>query len=111
MFVPSSSYKRKETSHGKGTIKDVILDDGHLYGLLQFAKSYFKKGDTLEPHSHESMSEVFFIKHGKVKVTYFDEIFTANTGDSFYIKAKMEHSFEFVEDTDMIYFCLEDNHK
>lgn len=110
MYIPKSSYQKKETSHGEGTVKEVILDDSHLPGLLQFAKSYFKKGQLLELHFHESMNEVFILNYGKVRVTYSDEVFTANAGDSFYFKALAKHSLEFIEDTEMIYFCLEDTH-
>lgn len=108
MYISKSSYKRLPTAHGKDTLKYVILDKSHLPNLLQFAKSYFNKGDKLESHQHESMSEVFYVSAGKVKVKYGKNIFIAETGDSFYLKAKMEHSFEFLADTEFIYFNLED---
>jgi quercetin dioxygenase-like cupin family protein len=108
MYIPKSNYSKKETAHSKDTIKDVILDKTHLQHLLQFAKSYFKKGQILESHSHDSMSEVFYVERGKVKVHINDNEFTAQCGDSFYIKAKSSHCFEFLEETELIYFCLED---
>ena len=108
MYIPKTSYIRKETSHGKDTVKEVIIDKTHLPGLLQFAKSNFFQGQTLEPHFHESMSEVFYVVKGSVKVTYNGQTFVSKSGDSFFVKARKKHSFIFLEDTEFIYFCLED---
>lgn len=81
----------------------------YLPYLLQLAKSSFKKCQKLKPHSHESMSEVFYIVIGTVKVVNGDESFIAKEGDSFYLKARILHSFDFIEDTEMIYFNIEDH--
>lgn len=108
MHIPKTDYQRKPTAHGENTIKEVILDKSHLPHLLQFAKSYFKKGDSLDSHSHDSMSEIFYVPKGKVRVIYGEVTFIANEGDSFYLKAKIKHRFDFIEDTEFIYFCLED---
>lgn len=109
MHIPKSKYDQKPTSHGEDTVKDIILDNTHLPGLLQFAKSYFKKGQRLKPHSHISMNEVFYILKGSIKVVAGDESFIAKEGDSFYIRTKVIHSFDFIENTEMIYFNLEDH--
>ncbi|MCF8356411.1 MAG: cupin domain-containing protein [Melioribacteraceae bacterium] len=109
MHIPKSKYEIKSSYHGTGKIKNVILDETHLPHLLQFAKSYFRKGQSLKAHNHVSMAEVFYIASGTVKVVEGDKSYIAKEGDSFYIRAKVIHSFDFIENTEMIYFNLEDH--
>jgi quercetin dioxygenase-like cupin family protein len=106
MLIKRKNYIRKKNSHQEGFYKEVILSNGIVPNLLQFAISKFKKGDKIEPHSHVSMSEVFFILKGKVKVYCGSNNFIAEKEDTIFIATGRIHYFHFLEDSELLYFNI-----
>jgi len=80
-----------------------------LPNLTQLATAEFKKYDLVEPHVHQAMTEVFYIEYGKLKATLDSDSFIAVTGDVIVARAKTRHSFQFIENTKLVYFGLVDN--
>jgi len=96
-------------NHLSNSKKKVYLKGGLLPNLIQFATAEFKKDDSVEPHEHQTMTEVFYVEYGKMAVTLNNESFLATTGDVVVAKVKIIHSFRFLENTKLVYFGLVDN--
>jgi len=108
MLFQKENYQLKSVSHNNNLIKRVILDNNSLPNLLQFAIAEFDSGEIIKPHSHVSMSEVFYVLSGKVQVIYNSENYIAKVGDSFLIRANNIHKLYFIENTELLYFSLLD---
>jgi len=80
-----------------------------LPNLTQLATAEIKKYDSVEPHNHQTMTEVFYVEYGKLKATLDNDSFIAVTGDVIVARAKTRHSFHFIENTKLVYFGLVDN--
>lgn len=107
MIIKSKDQQTITTSHGKH-LKKVILGKEIVPPLLQFACSEFKRGDIIEKHSHDSMTEVFYILNGKLEILLENKTQVIEKGDCVVIRAKESHSFNFLEKTEFIYFSLSD---
>jgi mannose-6-phosphate isomerase-like protein (cupin superfamily) len=51
-------------SHNPSIRKQVMLENGDLENLTNFAQARFAPGDVAAAHSHADMSEVFFVEAG-----------------------------------------------
>ncbi len=105
-FIKTGDVVKKPVSHLKDKVKEVILQDGEIPGLLQFARAKFNKGDEIESHSHESMYEVFYVIRGEVNVSGNGKSEVAREGDTFVVPPLQNHSLAFNQETEMIYFNI-----
>ena len=103
-FIRSNKLIKKPISHQKDKYKEVILQEGEIPGLLQFARSKFKKDDEIAGHFHESMIEVFYILNGEVSVSDGNKKSIVKKGDTFVVYPLQEHSLKFNEESELIYF-------
>lgn len=55
-------------SHNPSIRKRVMLGNGDLTNLTNFAQARFAPGDVAAAHSHADMSEVFFVESGSGKI-------------------------------------------
>ena len=95
-------------NHLTNATKKVYLKSGVVNNLMQFASAEFKKMDFIEPHMHNTMTEVFYVEFGKIKVTLNNDSFIVNTEDVFVVSSKVIHSFKFIENTKIVYFGIND---
>jgi len=82
---------------------------------LQVGKHWYKSGDRIKPHRHisvkiertDALQEVLYIEKGKVRITFYSDDDQSidqkelTAGDTI-ILMNGGHSFEFVEETEMI---------
>ena len=116
--------KAERIQHHKDTIAVVIcnhpIEPGvHFYSknedTLQVGRQLRAKGEKTKPHRHlpvkiereEMLQEVLYIEKGKVKVIFYDDQWKEidsrimNGGDMILL-IKGGHSFEFLEETEMV---------
>jgi mannose-6-phosphate isomerase-like protein (cupin superfamily) len=46
----------------------VLLEAGDGPGLTNFSQAIFRPGDRVADHTHEDMSEVFFVREGRGRI-------------------------------------------
>jgi mannose-6-phosphate isomerase-like protein (cupin superfamily) len=59
-----SSIEPTAVSHNQAIKKRVMLSEGELANVIQFAQSVFPVGAVAEKHVHKDMGEVFFVESG-----------------------------------------------
>ncbi|MHB1688935.1 MAG: cupin domain-containing protein [Ignavibacteriaceae bacterium] len=67
----------------------------------------FQTGDSVEKHFHESMFEIFFLIKEELLVIEDDKITKVSPGDTFVVSPKQNHSFEILQNSELIYFNIE----
>ena len=105
-FIRKNELIKQSVSHQNDKFKEVILKNGEIPGLLQFAKSKFNIGDKIEEHVHESMYVIFYVLKGEVIVMDDEEKVIANEGDTFVIYPLQKHSLRFNKKTELMYFNI-----
>ena len=55
-----------KVNHISESTKKIYLESGIVDSLIQLASADFKKGERVEPHFHETMTEVFYIVSGEM---------------------------------------------
>lgn len=108
MIIKFKEAEKQESSHITGKFKEVIIGNNIIPHLLQFAKAKFDKGEVIEIHNHLTMNEVFYILKGKIFLNLDNREFTLNAGDTFIVFKHKNHYLKFLEDTELLYFNLED---
>lgn len=75
---------------------------------------FFNEGKKCSWHFHKIKDEVFYVKSGKIKVTYSDsdDIEKANSivlepGDKFHVYVGLRHQMEAIDDTELFEFSTE----
>ena len=86
MLKKAYSYIKKKLSLEEDIYKFVILNNEVIPNLLLFALNKFEEAIYIKPHSHPTMSEVFYIKKGKVNFNINDDELIASEGDTVVVK-------------------------
>jgi fucokinase len=95
-ILPAASNIVSETAHG--TRKRVIVRSGVLPSITQVAiAEFFTGADVIEPHSHFSMWEVYFVLEGKVRYRGGDEEGIVGPGDTVLVPPGTLHELHPVE--------------
>ena len=56
---------REQVSHNPEIVKRVMLRNGEIPNVTQFAQACFAPGQVAPAHAHADMSEVFFVESGE----------------------------------------------
>jgi mannose-6-phosphate isomerase-like protein (cupin superfamily) len=64
-----SAIPTEGVSHNPGIAKQVMLRNGELPHLTQFAQARFAPGQVAVAHAHANMYEVFFVESGVGRMT------------------------------------------
>ena len=64
-LVTLSTLPVESVSHDPGIKKQVMLRNGDIPHLTNFSQATFAPGQTVTPHAHAHMVEVFFVEGGK----------------------------------------------
>ena len=80
-YIDLNQIPYSNVSHNPAIKKQVMLDPGDVSNLIYFAQARFKPGHIAAAHSHQDMSEVFFVEmgHGKITVNNTAHILEAGT--------------------------------
>lgn len=94
---------------GWGYEKWIVNKEEYCGKILWFAK-----GKKCSWHYHKLKDEVFYIRKGKLQVTYgYDENIKKaknvilNSGDNFYVKTGLIHQMKAIKDTEMFEFSTQ----
>lgn len=63
-YVDLSKTPISNVSHNPEIKKQVMLNPGDIPNLVYFSQARFKPGHIAAGHSHQDMSEVFFVEQG-----------------------------------------------
>ena len=91
-FTKTDSVKPEGVSHDPNILKKVFLKRGQVPNLMQFGSAIFEPGQSVAPHKHPTMTEVFLITEGKIDFEVEGERITAKEGDCITIEAGEVHS-------------------
>ena len=64
-LVTLSTLPVESVSHDPGIKKQVMLRNGDIPHLTNFSQATFAPGQTVTPHAHADMVEVFFVETGQ----------------------------------------------
>jgi len=102
IFCSISEIPPVSTSHGEGEKRIIANADSVGEPFTQIAKTVLKKGDYVDVHIHQTMSEHFFILEGKCIVFVGDKEFPCSSVDYLFLPAGVPHSISVLIETTMI---------
>lgn len=91
-------------SHNSEIKKKVLIGNKEIPNLMMFSRATFKPGQSVEPHSHETMFEVYYVCSGKAVFTVNGREIQARVGDCITIEPKENHSVNNPFDSDAAWF-------
>ncbi len=97
-----------EVSHNKRVSKKCILDNTVCPPLAQFSQAIFPPGENAPAHSHQDMTEVFFIQSGNGIILVDDNEFLLAPGTTITVQANESHEIinNSTEDLVVLYFGI-----
>jgi len=97
-----NNIKISTTSHGIGAKRVLLKHEETKTDITQIALTKFKSGEEVEPHSHKTMEEFFYMLTGKVIIEADEVKHECTAGDFIQLKANELHGLQIIEDTEMI---------
>ncbi|MEO0532316.1 MAG: cupin domain-containing protein [Cyanobacteria bacterium P01_A01_bin.123] len=85
------SLTEEPVSHNPEIRKRVMFRKGDLPHLTNFAQARFAPGQTATPHSHQDMTEVFFVSAGEGEIRVDGVAHRVAAGDCLAIEAGENH--------------------
>ncbi|MEM9214967.1 MAG: cupin domain-containing protein [Cyanobacteria bacterium P01_F01_bin.150] len=71
-YIDLNHIPHSNVSHNAEIKKQVMLTPGDVSNLIYFSQARFKPGHMATAHSHQDMSEVFFVESGTGSITVND---------------------------------------
>ncbi len=95
-------------SHNPEIRKKVMIEQGEMAPITQFAQATFPPGAIAPAHSHSDMIEVFFIERGKAQIRVDGRRHELAAGSSIIIEAGERHELENTGDAALVvtYFSV-----
>jgi mannose-6-phosphate isomerase-like protein (cupin superfamily) len=59
-----SKLDSQSTTHESAVLKKVFIQNGEVPHLTNFSQAIFKPGDSVPPHVHQDMYEIFLVEAG-----------------------------------------------
>lgn len=93
-------------SHDPTIKKKTLIGRNEIPNLMMFSRATFKPGQSVEPHSHETMFEVYYVCSGKAVFIINGEEIEVAPGDCITVEPRDEHSVHnpFDSDAAWLYF-------
>ncbi|WP_287281206.1 cupin domain-containing protein, partial [Okeania sp. SIO2G5] len=79
-YVDINQLPIKNVSHNPAIKKQVMLNTGDVSNLIYFSQACFKPGHIAAGHSHNDMSEIFFVEKGEGTITVNETVHRLETG-------------------------------
>jgi quercetin dioxygenase-like cupin family protein len=105
IIIRSDQLEEESTNHG-GVLKRVILRQGAIPRLHQFATARFREGDFVPKHRHVDMVEVFFLLDGEATLCLEGEDRPILPEDTVVVYPGVLHGFRIVKPSRLLYFSL-----
>jgi quercetin dioxygenase-like cupin family protein len=96
----------EEPTHHCGIFKRVILREGTIPRLNQFATARFQEGDVVPMHRHIDIVEVFFLVDGEAMLCLEGEDRPVLPEDTVIVYPGTSHGFRIVKPSRLLYFSL-----
>jgi len=100
--IRPETLPREPVNHPGGASKRVLIPGGVVPPLSHFAQASFSKGDRIDPHSHDGMTEIFSLVSGAATFLGRQEE-TIRPGDVVLVTSGEVHGFDFIEESCLIY--------
>ncbi len=71
-LVTLGALPRESVSHNPAIVKQVLLRNGEVPNVTQFAQARFAAGQVAPGHAHADMAEVFFVESGEGTIVVDD---------------------------------------
>ncbi|KAK9763406.1 hypothetical protein K7432_009942 [Basidiobolus ranarum] len=91
IFTRLESVKNSNVSHDPDVSKRVLLKYGDIPNITQFAQAVLKPGQVSSMHSHQDMSEVFFVQSGFAEMEVDETLLSLSPGSCITIRPKEKH--------------------
>jgi len=98
----------EDTSHKEGIKKKVILRNGEVPNITQFAKAIIPAGKTLEEHSHPDMYEIYLVEKGEGDVIIDGAKYPLKKGSYIVIEPGEKHEFSSNSELILTYFGVKE---
>jgi quercetin dioxygenase-like cupin family protein len=106
IIIRSYQLEEEPTHHDAGVLKRVILRQGAIPRLNQFATARFREDDFVPKHRHADMVEVFFLLDGEVTVCLEGEEHSILPEDTVVVYPGVLHGFRIMKPSRLLYFSL-----
>ncbi|MBE9031243.1 cupin domain-containing protein [filamentous cyanobacterium LEGE 11480] len=101
-FASLSELPIESVSHNAAIKKQVMLRNGDLPNLTNFAQSRFAPGQVAAAHAHKDMSEVFFVTAGSGNICINGENYRLAVGNCIAIAPNEVHEVSNDGDQDLV---------
>lgn len=91
-----------EVSHNSAIKKRVMLANGELGSITQFARSVFPAGSVAHEHVHNDMGEVFLIESGSGEIVVNDRAYPLGPGTCVVVEPGDRHELKNTGATDLV---------
>ncbi len=89
-------------SHNPRILKRVMIRNGQLPHLTQFAQARFRPGQVAAAHTHHDMYEIFFVESGRGQITINGQPHRLATGMCVVVEPGEEHEVANPGETDLV---------
>jgi len=92
----------EHVSHNPDVQKRVLLENGEIPHITQFAHSVLNPGQISSMHSHSDMSEVFFIQSGSGEMQVDEQVFQICQGMMVSVRPNEAHEIRNTSDEQLV---------
>lgn len=109
-LIKGSAIKLTPTSH-PGILKKLLLMNGSVPGVTNLSQAEIAPGQSIDEHTHETMTEIFYVLQGEIQFYKGEEQIIAQTGDAVVIPPQTPHSLfnGYPEPCQLLYFGIAHN--
>lgn len=95
-LIRLKKVKHEASSHTSSNLlsKKVIIKNGEIPHLTQFAQGYFQPHCFVDKHKHKDMYEIFLIEKGKIEFVVNKKTLLLKSGDSIIVEPGEEHQLK-----------------
>ncbi len=102
MIIHPAACPAEPSRHG--IPKQVLLRSGILPGVTQVAVATFSECGEIEPHSHASMYEFFFVLRGRATYRVGEAVLEVGPDDFFFVPPGVTHSLRVTSPPHQIFY-------
>lgn len=101
-IITLSDLPEEGVSHDPGIKKRVMLRNGDISHITNFSQATFAPGQTVTPHAHTDMVEVFFVESGHGTIWIDGEAHALAEGVCVTVETNETHELKNTGDTPMV---------
>ncbi|MEE9355679.1 MAG: cupin domain-containing protein [Methylococcaceae bacterium] len=94
--------KQQEVSHNAAIKKRTLVQNGEIEHITHFSEAVFPPGEIAYAHSHQDMTEVFFIKSGTGLITVDNQPIALQSGMCITVEPHEVHELKNTGSTNLV---------